>query len=200
MEYWITDDNDLIYCDGDGGIDVPNHSMVAQSYALQKVISTIEENKDRHAKLAFYILKTMESSIEHYGEYDTTGIRSDILMVVDHLLTEKIILEKHADDIFTYMSRTFKVPRHLLDVAFDHSDIDGRQYAVKHWNWIRVIENNFDIHKITKTNCEKMFDFAIEHSNFSHWNIEVATLDKYIRRVQLNELVSPSTLRNLSRG
>jgi len=190
MEYWITDDNEYIYAHSDAGIDVPNHMMVAGEYALYKLMEAIPGDNTLGAEL--YVL--IEDKIEEFGPYDATAIRCAVHDKIDTWFNKQYIIESECDNIFDTFHQRLKIPRHLIEIAFDIEDNDPRAYAVQYWDWIRVINNNFDVRNVNRSTCERMFDFAMEHNNFRTWNVEIFNRKIYCRDISVSQLLSPRSV------
>lgn len=167
MEYWIDGDNNYTFCDGDQGIDVPNHEMVVVNTALQKLIDIFDSIEDP-------LLEQISNIATKLGEdeiLDTCMLRTEINDAIDDWCNAKIVTADEANDIHeAVLNRVRKQhsTEQLLSMKYDelcamvlgHYDGDPRQFAVDNWNWIRVIHNNFDVRSITPTTVSRMEEFV----------------------------------------
>lgn len=202
MEYWIDQYGDYTFCDGDAGIDIPNHEMVVVQECFTKLIDIWASHDDT---LLECLVELAQPFIEsEHGFTDTCLFRTSINDSIDNWLAENIITQAESDDIYgTILDRLqmrYTIAELLsmnydevLHIAIGHFDGDPRQFAVDNWNWIRVIHKNFDVKAITPDTCRRMElfvesdegqDIATRLSRrdkeFKVWNIEVQTPHTYI--------------------
>lgn len=170
-EYWIDEDGDMTFCDGDAGVDVPNHAMVVVSHCCQLVIDALENVDQEHQAFASELTRTIEFSTDE-GIVDCTMIRCSINDSIDYFVEDKLVCVEAAEDLEAFVCKITGLDAEIVNCAFgQHSD--PRVLGTTRFNWVRVIGSNFDVAKLDRSTCKRMADFAIdqEHDN---WTVEVS--------------------------
>lgn len=179
-EYWLTG-NDVIFADGDAGVDVPNHEMVIVAHAMNEVIGILEQNPK--FAMAAHI---MEQWVED-GIVDVTAAREDLLIWADSANKEGILTDDEVDDIEDTIVQQTEVDRQLLSVAFGSFD-DAREYGLHNLGWTRVAGNNIQTVGLTRNKLvsianglsiafdtdisdETLFDIEEYKSHKVYWNV-----------------------------
>lgn len=170
-EYWIDETGDVTYCDGDAGVDVPNHEAVAVAHAAHLVADQIASKADG---VGYAIIGIIDDHMEDV--IDCIALRSDICNAVDEWLQNGDITEEEADDIYGMMVDRYGVDRDLLSIITRNDRNDPRAYAVEKWDWIRVINDNFDVRTLDDEHLGRIRDFIDEEMEHKPKtvNIEVA--------------------------
>jgi hypothetical protein len=129
MEFWIQD-TELVYCDGDAGVDVPNHETVVRVHVLQDIIGELESSEDSQC---LEILSIMESHL-HDGVPDIIAMKCDLNDCLEFDWSEVI-----ADNV--------DYSEELLRSVFSNDfsgELDLRLWACEHLEWVRVVGNNVE--------------------------------------------------------
>lgn len=166
-EYWIDHEGNEIFCDGDAGVDVPNHSMVVISYCCELLQEALEA---ANTAVATYVAEII-GDYSHEGVVDCVAIRCQINDEIDHWLGENLITEDQADDIITAITEIAGVKRIIVETAFGHND-DPREYGLE-LGWIRIQGTHITIPRPTRTVEKRLREFIEEHAPYEPcWNIE----------------------------
>lgn len=139
-EWWITNDADTIYADGDVG-DY-NHEGVVQEHMYSQLISELNGNTDT-ALMWTYLNEVVKEYVA--DEYDRTEV-----WPYPHFCA---LFEK---EYLHTMSEEFQ--QNWKNLC--HEDL--REYAAEHWGWIAVKYDNISVWELTeatfKTICRGMND------------------------------------------
>ena len=170
-EYWITPD-DVIFCDGDAGVDVPNHAMVV---VLQCAVNFADRLREvETSKLADNIAGVIEQVIGEYQVVDCVMLRTEINDSIDRWVEEGLLTLDQSDDIYAFIRGLLGIKKGSLedqeiDAALGQHD-DPREIGVR-WGWVRVAGANFYCRDLSPATCRLMADFAAESPNKS-WMVE----------------------------
>ena len=129
MEFWIQD-TELVYCDGDAGVDVPNHETVVRVHILHDIISTLESSENSQC---LEIISIMESHLCD-GVPDIIAMRCQLNDFLEFDWSEVI-----ADNV--------EYSEDLLRSVFSNDfsgELDLRLWACENLGWIRVVGNNVE--------------------------------------------------------
>lgn len=163
-EYWIKNDGDVVFCDGDADISTPNHEAVVIAFCLDMMIDRLGD--DPLSSEIYYFLESFTDEI-----IDTTALRAAINDQADYWERNGLLTSDQAADIYETLKNLTGLDEEIIEAAIGQHD-DPRVLGVK-FGWIRVINNNFDILKLDRDTCNRMYDFAMEESEYGEWNIEV---------------------------
>lgn len=153
MEFWITPDG-VIYCDGDAGVDVPNHEAVVRQQCLSNLIDAMETSGNSQiVSLASEVQMALEDVV------DLPMLREQLNLWVDNAYSEGQIDEKAADDIYDFIRARVDMPYWEFETALGMNDhIDERNNAIKLWGWHRVQHNNLTVAKLTRKLLSELAD------------------------------------------
>ncbi len=191
MDYWITDTDDTIFCDGDAGADVPNHEMVIVTHCVQLLIDALENNRDVFSVSLAMLL----SQFQVEEVVDTVSLRCAINDSADEWVRSGALTYEESDNIYEVIEKRTELPPIIIHTAIGQNE-DSRVLGVQ-LGWIRVSGNNFDIKKLTRKNCDRMYDFALENPEHDTWNIEVLDFGgkrTYFSSIPSSDLESPKTI------
>lgn len=164
MEYWITD-TDIIFCDGDSGVDVPNHAMVVVHHCAEILMDALIQEG---SQLASAVAATMAKVIADDSVIDCVALRCAINDEMDSWCENGLCASDC--DIFDIIADLTGLGRVIVSTAMGHHD-DPRELGLD-WGWVRVIQNEFCVAKLTRAVADKILDFAMEHPQDT-WSLEV---------------------------
>lgn len=196
MEYWIDDSGTEIYCDGDAGVDVPNHAMVIATECAHRVRDALHKASNRFCEaIADIIEANLVDSV-----IDCTKIRCEINDLCDG--KDWDVEPEALDDTYTYIRKITGFSEEITRAAFgDYHDgnFDPRELGLS-WGWIRVIGNNFQVKELNRTICHRMANFAAEHeSEDNTWRLEViGEKGFWLDSLTCDELESPAKIRRIA--
>lgn len=156
-EYWIDDNGHTTFCDGNAGLEIPNHSMVVIGHCCQLAIDKLQIVGDEFA------LKLIEIINQCYD--------GDIIDTVMFRVTVGDI-EIDTDNIFDLISDRYGIDRWLIDIITG-SDEDPRVAGIMKLGWIRVIGNNFNVKSLNKRVLSHIQDFIVEEELSGTFSLEV---------------------------
>lgn len=196
MEYWITSDGDHIYCDGDAGVEVPNHAMVVVSHCAGLLIDALEEEG---SELSDCVVAVIRRHLEDV--VDCVALRTEINDSIDDWVDAGYLTPDEADDIFEALAKRAKIDYEYITTAIGQHD-DPREIGLK-LGWIRVINYEFSIQKFDRDTAERILDFVFEQDvpNSQTFALEVEDFGGhriYINGLTTNDLDYRSLRKHLS--
>ncbi len=144
-EFWIID-GEAIGADGDAGM--ANHEMVVIQHVFSELIDDLS-----HTRLA-PIADTMNGLDDGDG-VDTIAFRCLVNDAIDDWISMGVITPEEGDDIYETMRREIGWPLNKLRVAMGQAD-DARVYGYENLGWIRVVNNNIQIHGLNRSKLNDM--------------------------------------------
>ena len=130
-EYWITNDGNAMYADGD--IGDYNH----ESYVIQQIQS--QYAPDEYDRMEYVDWEQFEKDIAKQGYHKA--------LAAARTPEEKKEVDEYWDSD-DYLNQYFKNELGMSDdeiiIARGHSGIDPREFAIKHWGWKRVVDENIE--------------------------------------------------------
>lgn len=137
-EFWIDESGRAIFADGDAGVDVPNHAAYVRTHLAAQVINAVAA-LDRWRGLA--------NILEGEDLLDAPALRG---VINDWIDGAEGFTDEEKDDIFQTMSLDTQLSRQLVSLAFGHGDDEElRQCGCEELGWIRLLDANIDLHRIT---------------------------------------------------
>lgn len=138
-EYWIDNYGHVTYCDGDAGVDVANHEMVARQHAFGLVHAALEaanRNKGDYPSLEddpVYVdfLSVFDSIASNEYGLDCTDLRCKLCDVNPSQDLSSV------DLIVIWTGLPELVVQFALQSEPNTEDV--RLYAMQHWGWHRVV-------------------------------------------------------------
>lgn len=149
-EFWITEDGN-IYCDGDQGVDVPNHEAVVRSRCLSMVLDAMDNSDEPRVKSIASSLRYMEDEI-----IDQPMLCESLINLADEMCREGTLAEDEADDIKDFIKEYIEIEDWVFDVGLCRGEYDERKHAIIMWGWIRVAGNAVDSPRITSAVLDAM--------------------------------------------
>ncbi len=202
-EYWIID-GDVTYCDGDAGVDVPNHEAVVIAHIFSLITDALEAVGEHSIADIFHRHITDEAVI------DLIAFREDLNNSLDWWVREGIVTDEAAQDIDSYIAARVAgagIDRDMYNAAMKSGNMSSdrdhaRDYGITGLKWIKVAGNNitlWDLDHTTVKNLERGLDriCEVEGVDFdrSVWDIEVkARNSKFLVGVPGIAIVSPSSI------
>lgn len=195
-EFWIDDDGNEIFCDGDSAVDVPNHSMVIVNHCAHLLIDALmNEGSDFSYQVASIIEEIVTEDV-----IDCVMLRCAISDSIDEWVQMGLLTEDQACNVYEHIRNITGIDDEIVTIAVGQHD-DPRVYGTK-IGWIRVIGNNFNVHKLTCGVAERIQDFVSEHGKRgSKWNIEIEDFRgqrRYLFGLKESELEYRNLLRELT--
>lgn len=141
MEYWITKQGDVIYCDGDAGIDVPNHEMIVKAECLEIAIASLEMANDWRIN---HLIDAIRPLVEE-GCIDTPMLRQAIFVTADSLNREGALSDDEVDDFLEWMRKRAGISEGWEWKCAWTDSIDERKHAIDNWKWIRVAHRSVQL-------------------------------------------------------
>jgi len=129
-EYWIDNHGHVTYCDGDAGVDVANHEMVARQHAFGLVYAALSAaNPDDPVYDEFLSVFDLIASNE-YG--------LDCIELRCRLADVNPSQDLSCDDLLALWTG---LPELVVQFALqsEPNTEDVRLYAMQHWGWHRVV-------------------------------------------------------------
>jgi len=167
-EYWIDEEGQTTYCDGDAGVDIRNHSMVVVDHCRQIAISKLElANDDGLADMVIAAIS------QHSAIFDIVAFRCSVNDELDNLINEEIITAKEADNIWDTISDKYHIERWVIDIITG-SHPDPRVIGIMKFNWIRVADNNFEAKSLNKHTLSRIQDFINDENLSGTFTLEIA--------------------------
>ena len=157
MEYWIDENGSAIYCDGDAGVDVPNHEMIVKSRCISLAVHQLTESNDT-------LVARLLGCIEHLTEddcIDTVAIREAILCEAD-VIAQEIDDEDLYDDPFEWMRKRCGISNRWEWQCAWGDHIDERSHAKKYWGWIRVAHTHIEMADTKRSTIRRLKDGLYE--------------------------------------
>jgi hypothetical protein len=159
VEYWIIDDHTSVYCDGDAGVDVPNHTMVVVEKCISIMIESMHLSDNEAAQRMACVLDDYVEQQD--GCYDLPMMGEIVCNELDHLCSQGLICD-HVG--LRDLIEDAGVPEWILDIALNCRNAhDERRLAMEHWGWIRIVHANFNngrnvvnMHELTKDNLSRV--------------------------------------------
>jgi hypothetical protein len=135
-EYWIKPDSSAIRADRrDGKGD--SHEIVVYETLRKRFF--IDLRRGRFADMATMLT----------GKGDPTLLRTEINDIADTYEKDRRITPEEADDFPQTLADEIGWSRDLLSLMLGHRDDDLRDYAMRHWSWIRLSQNNVQVWALT---------------------------------------------------
>lgn len=144
-EYWITNDNQLIFCDGDLGNESPNHAVIVLKYMWSQLRKNIDNNGSAAAR-------QLLSSIEGDGQAcpDVPSLRQQINDISDRMARDGDITQEEADDIYQWLADEAEIPYEVISYAFGDLGNDTRAFALRKLFWIRITGNQIVLPNLSR--------------------------------------------------
>ena len=191
MEYWMQG-TDLVYCDSNAGIDVPNHEMIVYSQVVSDIAQLLSIHKD---PFLAGLGEVMESLIEGCEGYftDDAMLNEALNNFVDSWDKENDTYhDNHWDDI-RGASTTLEELVDIISNSNSSQGYDIRTDGVVRYDWIRIKcyrrEVDFDIRELDSEHHERILDFlqSDEFIEFkqgkSNVDISIAVWDENYQQV-----------------
>lgn len=151
-EYWITPDQ-IIYCDGDAGHEVPDHNMAVVAYAVSEIDRIVSETPALQFMNGFW-------DFDEDSYPDRIAIVDNLLQSCDEWFSNGTIDRGVYDDIYQFMVDN-GVDRRLIDVV--GGSVDFKLLAIREWGWIRLDSSrHIELWSLNKTTCERLYDGLVE--------------------------------------
>lgn len=164
-EWWLTE-HDQIYCDGETGVDVPNHEAVVIAHCAGLVADALEANDDRFSREAAAVFREYAEE----GIVDVIALREALCLLCDHWVDANLLTTEEADDIYETLRHRSELDAKIVATATGSED-DARELGLK-FGWVRVIGNHFQVQQLTRDVWQRMADFAYEQEH-NEWYLEV---------------------------
>lgn len=162
MEYWMQG-TDLIYCDSNAGVDVPNHEMIVYSQVVSDIAQLLSIHKD---PFLAGLGEVMESLIEECEGYfaDDAMLSETLNNFVDSWDSDNDTCHDNFWDDIRSGSPTLEKLVSILDMQSGYTgNSDIRVVGVAYYDWIRIKcysrEVNFDIRELDSEHYERILDF-----------------------------------------
>ncbi len=131
-EFWIFEDGDVHYCDGDVGDT--NHEGYAIEAAQHKLLDACGLEADEQVMDA-----------DRLGEILRDGLIEDT-----EPGDEDRVRELDTYDVAEEMGKRYHVEQDLVDVAMQRSHSDPRKYACQHWGWSMLRNDHVETWDLTE--------------------------------------------------
>jgi len=158
-EYWIQD-ADLVFADGDAGVDIRNHEMHVVAHYWQILASELS------------VADCVES--QAIGRILTEFYDDDC---IDHIAARCAILDAFQDcdcPFDAYVKPFVQASEDEQRIAFYEYDLDPRLYAAEHLGWIRVVGDHLELHGLTPRKMQRAA-YALSEIDDDHsriWFVE----------------------------
>ncbi|GIW89675.1 MAG: hypothetical protein KatS3mg109_0107 [Pirellulaceae bacterium] len=154
-EFWYAD-GQLIFCDGDAGVDVPNHECVVISHALATLAGYLNGTKlQRLADVIDSHMQDCEAIADHIQIYES------VLAEAENMYREGELTDDEVDDLEATAYDLVDLPPGLWSLAFSQG-VDERSYAQKEWGWIRILGTNVQAWERSPSVCGDIADALYE--------------------------------------
>lgn len=195
-EYWILPDGSSIWADGDAGVDVANHVMVATEelfrrlgFDLSAEPITDKFQADELFDQALKDTRPWRPEWSFFGEYCAS-----LYQQYDESWQKHATLEDYL--------RTRAPESQPGSFARDWAGLrDPSRHAVEHWGWYRVHEDHVETWTLSAQDCLRLagglwdaFDETVENACFM---IEVRSRNKLLYSVPYAELAEGTAYRRL---
>lgn len=191
IEYWIDNDGNEIFCDGDSGVDVPNHSMVVVSHCAHLLIDALV---NEGSEFSYQVASVIEGII-YEDVIDCVMLRCTISDSVDEWVEMGLLTEDRACNVYEHIRNITGIDDEIVIIAVGKHD-DPREYGIK-IGWIRVVGNNINVQKLTCGVADRIQDFVSEHGKKNtEWVLEVSDF-RGVRRCLFNLKMVDFEYRNL---
>ena len=163
-EYWIDDGGTVIFCDGDTGVDVPNHEMVVVQQAWVLFTAAIDACENKAAMLLVSTAMRLSGADDEGELPDVIAFRTALNDESDKMGQAGQLTEDQTDDVFSWLNSLIDIEEWVFAAATNGMDcnFDLRAWATAKWAWIRVAGNNVVIPTITKEVCNRLADGLAE--------------------------------------
>lgn len=143
MEFWITDDGTLEYCDADMGVDVPSHEMIVTQYCLGRCLQRLLDSTDSSMQ---YLGEALERYVSE-GTTDAAFLTTVLQEAMDELRERGELDRYETSDVIDWLwdrldqniendwYRGFL--KKTWEVAWGRHP-DPVYYAIHSLSWIRV--------------------------------------------------------------
>lgn len=187
MEYWITDGTETIYCDGD--VCGLNHEGVVVMHAATTCLDKIVESSH---PLSYELSSILEELTSCGDGIDQPMLRTSIGDQIDHWVKSKYLTSEEATNINEFVIKTFSLDKDLWDITNGFYDGDPRDYALEHFNWIRIAGRSVQCYRPTRENLRRIYevmtDSDIVHAVYDYINLETFKPHKYLRNIPIEFL------------
>lgn len=156
-EYWITDDNQLIFCDGDLGRESPNHAVIVLKYLWKRLRGSIATNGSDAAKQLLSDIEGDEQACP-----DVPHLRQQVNDISDQMARNGDISEEAADDIYQWLADEAEIPYEVISYAFEDLSGDTRAFALRKWFWIRVAGKQIVLPNLSRDVQKRLVEGLIE--------------------------------------
>lgn len=177
-EYWITDSG-IVYCDGDAGIDVPNHTCVVVSECCRMLCDAMEYSDEPAVnELASHIRQVLDDCDCYIVDQ---GVLSEtITNEADELQRRGLLSDEDVDDIFDFIGKNVELEQWIVDIGLGSGSYDERAFAIEKWGWMRLVCTRQDVtvqmHQLTPDNLKRaysdMYQEVGERVDKMLWNLE----------------------------
>lgn len=152
-EFWLTPDG-AIYCDGDAGVDVPNHEAVVRQRCLCEALGAMEQSDNEAVQAISHKLSLLaEDDI-----IDGPMVSETLNNFIDDLNRDGVLSNEEVDDIYSFIREHVDVEEWILDVAFGTDSYDVRAYAIDRWGWHRVVDRIIQTNSVTPSSLKDIAD------------------------------------------
>jgi len=131
----------------------------------------------------------------NYESYDPVASREYLSYWVNDALTEGIITENQADNIYDAIADETGVSKELVSIAVGSEDAQvARDYAMKNWHWIAVRGLNVEIQTLSSNDVDRLarglYSIYGDDVDNLRFTIEVKANDRYLSNVPYEDILS----------
>lgn len=169
-EYWIFQDGTHEWCDGDAGVDVPNHEMVVRLHMAYEFNAAVEHDD---------LLRRFTIEEDRLG--DPSAVRELFCDTADALQKEGRLTDEQTDDVYAFLRAATGMSEQRMAVMVDSNDSDARLFAVQHLGGYRVVGRHVETWQLSKSKLRtigyamaELLDVADEDM----WRTEIVVEDR----------------------
>lgn len=166
-EYWITQDGQTIYADGDVG-DY-NHEAIVIEHAQSQLVDAMQGDP-----LLGELASLVFGDTGDYDGFDPVASREILNNWLDDVSRSGMISEEEEDDIYGAIANRTGIDETIVNIAFDAAQNDARRYAIQNWGWKRVAGTNVETWTLTPKDMDVIadglydaYDESVETMNFT---------------------------------
>lgn len=159
---------------------------------MHAATTCLDKIQESSHPLSYELSHILDDLLSFGDGIDTPLLRTSIADQIDNWVESKYLTSEDANDINGFVIKTFSLEKALWEITNGFYDGDPRDYALEHFNWIRIVGKFVQCYRPTRDNLlriyEVMADPELMGRKIDHIYLETIKPANYLSEIPLEFL------------
>lgn len=159
---------------------------------MHAATTCLDKIQESSHPLSYELSHILDDLLSFGDGIDTPLLRTSIADQIDNWVESKYLTSEDANDINGFVIKTFSLEKALWEITNGFYDGDPRDYALEHFNWIRIVGRSVQCYRPTRENLRRIYEVMTDPDivleAFNYINLETFKPHKYLRNIPIEFL------------